>query len=99
MEKKLGRKLQKGENVHHRDGDKLNNDPSNLELWVTQQPSGQRVEDRVDAAIELLRAHPKIVTSKGIRLVNLESQEASDWFLKEEISVSASLMAAMGQGV
>lgn len=32
MEKKLGRKLKKGETVHHLDGDKQNNDPGNLVL-------------------------------------------------------------------
>jgi len=32
MEKKLGRKLRPGELVHHKDGNKRNNDPGNLEL-------------------------------------------------------------------
>jgi hypothetical protein len=32
MEKKLGRKLQSGELVHHEDRDKLNNDPGNLKV-------------------------------------------------------------------
>lgn len=32
MEQVLGRPLKRSEIVHHRDGDKLNNDPSNLEL-------------------------------------------------------------------
>lgn len=32
MENKLGRKLKKGELVHHKDTVKLNNDPDNLEL-------------------------------------------------------------------
>jgi uncharacterized C2H2 Zn-finger protein len=32
MEQKLGRKLKLGEEVHHKDEDKLNNDPDNLEL-------------------------------------------------------------------
>ena len=54
MAKTLGRALREGENVHHRDGDRLNNDPANLELWVVQQPAGQRLEDRIDAAKALL---------------------------------------------
>lgn len=33
-EQMLGRPLQKGEIVHHRDGDKWNNDPSNLEVMT-----------------------------------------------------------------
>lgn len=32
MEKKLGRKLKKGEQVDHKDGDEKNNDPSNLRV-------------------------------------------------------------------
>jgi len=31
-EEKLGRRLRPGEQVHHRDGNKQNNDPSNLEV-------------------------------------------------------------------
>lgn len=57
MEKKLGRKLVKGENVHHKDGNKENNHPDNLELWVTLQPRGQRVEDLVEYAREILRRY------------------------------------------
>jgi len=34
MENKLGRLLKKDEQVDHKDGDKANNDPSNLELSV-----------------------------------------------------------------
>ena len=36
MEKKLGRPLEKGEIVHHKDEDKKNNKPSNLELMASQ---------------------------------------------------------------
>lgn len=57
MAEKLGRLLRDGENVHHFDGDRLNNDPSNLELWVVQQPSGQRLADKLAAARALLTEH------------------------------------------
>ncbi|TCO48097.1 HNH endonuclease [Actinocrispum wychmicini] len=45
MEQKLGRPLLVGENVHHINGDRMDNSPENLELWLTRQPHGQRVED------------------------------------------------------
>lgn len=41
MEAILGRPLASWENVHHLDGEKTNNHPSNLELWVVNQPPGQ----------------------------------------------------------
>lgn len=45
MERLLGRDLKPTEHVHHRNGDRLDNRPENLELWTTGQPNGQRVRD------------------------------------------------------
>ena len=45
MEEKLGRKLVKGESVHHINGVRDDNRPENLELWITFQPYGQRASD------------------------------------------------------
>jgi hypothetical protein len=43
MSEILGRPLRPGENVHHKNGNRSDNRPENLELWTVPQPAGQRV--------------------------------------------------------
>lgn len=57
MEEHLGRKLTKEESVHHKNGDRLDNRLENLELWSRYQPAGQRVEEKIAYAKEILKLY------------------------------------------
>jgi hypothetical protein len=57
MEQILGRRLWADENVHHINGVRDDNRPENLELWSKGQPCGQRVQDKVAWAKEMLHRY------------------------------------------
>lgn len=57
MAQKLGRPLLPKETVHHKNGDRLDNRLSNLELWTSDHGGGQRVSDSVRWAVRILKLY------------------------------------------
>ncbi len=60
MEEHLGRRLWADESVHHINGDRLDNRIDNLELWSTSQPAGQRIEDKLAWAREIIARYAAV---------------------------------------
>jgi len=65
MEQIIGRELLGIENVHHKNGVRNDNRPENLELWSVRQPKGQRIEDKVEYAIEILKLYAPNLLKEG----------------------------------
>jgi hypothetical protein len=57
MEKHVGRPLLKEETVHHKNGITDDNRIENLELWASAHPYGQRVEDLLSFADEIIQRY------------------------------------------
>lgn len=54
MSEHIGRPLLPHETIHHKNGQRADNRIENLELWSHAQPYGQRIEDKVRFALEIL---------------------------------------------
>lgn len=83
MEAMIGRPLARHETVHHKNGNRKDNRPENLELWSTSHCAGQRVLDVIDYILE---NHGGLLT---IRMAQRNQPLLGDgpWFTEYEQNV------------
>jgi HNH endonuclease len=61
MRDALGRDLLDDETVHHRNGVRTDNRIENLELWSSSHPQGQRVDELVEWAREIIARYAPVL--------------------------------------
>jgi hypothetical protein len=61
MSQIIGRPIEKGETIHHKNGIKTDNSPENLELRISNHGQGQRIEDLVPYWKKMLALYEPIV--------------------------------------
>jgi hypothetical protein len=61
----VGRRLTRGETVHHRNGVRDDNSPENLDLGTRPQPAGIRASDAIAWAHEVLNRYGHSVAQEG----------------------------------
>ena len=65
MTEYLQRPMRPGETIHHKNGIRDDNRIENLELWDTNHPPGQRVQDKIQFYIEFLKLHGYKITKNS----------------------------------
>lgn len=88
VEKMLGRPLRPGENVHHRNLQRGDNRPDNLELWYTSQPCGARITDLIDYLVTYHRSavYRALRATRTPRIVRIDDSRQCTFDDEEDIA-------------